>query len=114
MQYCNGICLKEGGKPGCSCSWTILRWNSLPSVPTNNINWNKLQVASQNILSTLSNATTEIPGFNSSDHTALLSNVGIPLTGSIATGFVVGFMKGSVIECLTFLRNINRWNQMRN
>ena len=30
-----------------------------------NINWNKLQVASQNILSTLSNATTEIPGFNS-------------------------------------------------
>lgn len=26
-------------------------------------------MASQNILSTLSNATTEIPGFNSSDHT---------------------------------------------
>jgi len=59
-----------------------------------NINWNKLQVASQNILSTLSNAITQIPGFNSSDHTAVLSNVGIPLTGSVATGFAVGFMKG--------------------
>ena len=59
-----------------------------------NINWNKLQVASQNILSTLSNATTEIPGFNSSDHTALLSNGGIPLTGSIAA---VGFMKGVLL-----------------
>ena len=51
-------------------------------------------MASQNILLTLSNAITQIPGFNSSDHTAVLSNVGIPLTGSVATGFAVGFMKG--------------------
>jgi uncharacterized membrane protein (Fun14 family) len=59
-----------------------------------NINWNKLQVASQNTLSTLANATTQIQGFNSSDHTTGLSNLGIPLTGSMATGFAVGFMKG--------------------
>src|SRR5215469_14633531 len=59
-----------------------------------NINWNKLQLASQNILSTLSNAIIQIPSVNSNDHTTLLSNVGIPLTGSIATGFAVGFMKG--------------------
>jgi len=59
-----------------------------------NINWNKLQMTSQNILSTLSNAITQNPGFNSSDHTAVLSNVGIPLTGSMATGFAVGFLKG--------------------
>ena len=59
-----------------------------------NINWNKLQVASQNILSTLSNAIIQIPGVNSNDHTTLLSNVGIPLTDSIATGFAVSFMKG--------------------
>jgi uncharacterized membrane protein (Fun14 family) len=59
-----------------------------------NINWNKLQVASQNILSTLSNAIIQIPGVNSNDHTTFLSNVAIPLTGSIATGFAVGFMKG--------------------
>src|SRR5215469_16272652 len=59
-----------------------------------NINWNKLQVASQNTLSTLANTTIQIPGFNSSDHTTVLSNLGIPITGSIATGFAVGFMKG--------------------
>jgi len=51
-------------------------------------------VTSQNILSTLSNAIIQIPGFNSNDHTAVLSNVSIPLTGSMATGSAVGFMKG--------------------
>jgi hypothetical protein len=56
--------------------------------------WNKPQLASQNTLSTLANATTQIPGFKSSDHTTVLSNLGIPLTGSMATGFAVGFMKG--------------------
>ncbi len=59
-----------------------------------NINWNKLQAASQNTLSTLTNATTQLPGFNSSNHIAALSNLGIPLTGSMAMGFAVGFMKG--------------------
>jgi uncharacterized membrane protein (Fun14 family) len=59
-----------------------------------NINWNKLQLASQNTLSTLVNTTSQIPGFNSNDHTTVLSNVGIPLTGSMAAGFAVGFMKG--------------------
>ena len=42
-----------------------------------NINWNKLQIASQNTFLTLTNATTQIPGFNSNDHTAALSNIGI-------------------------------------
>ena len=61
-----------------------------------NINWNKLLATSENTLSTLANATYQIPGFNSSDHTAtaVLSNLGIPLTSSMATGFAVGFMKG--------------------
>jgi uncharacterized membrane protein (Fun14 family) len=59
-----------------------------------NINWNKLQDVSQNTLTTLANATTQIPGFNKSDHLAALSNLGIPLTGSMSTGFAVGFMKG--------------------
>src|SRR5205823_2476435 len=36
--------------------------------------------ASQNSLSTLANATTQIPGMNSGDHTPALSNLGIPLT----------------------------------
>jgi len=59
-----------------------------------NINWNKLQATSQNTLSTLANATTQLPGLNSGDHVAALSNLGIPLTGSMSMGFAIGFMKG--------------------
>ena len=59
-----------------------------------NINWNKLQVVSQNAVSTL--ATTQIPGLNGSDHTIALAltNFGIPLTGSVSMGFAIGFLKG--------------------
>jgi uncharacterized membrane protein (Fun14 family) len=67
-----------------------------------NINWNKLQETSQNAVSMLSNATTQISnhlGNNTgvNNHTATMlamSNLGIPLTGSMAMGFAVGFMKG--------------------
>jgi len=61
-----------------------------------NINWNKLQAESQNAVTTLANATTQIPGFNGSGHTAALAtmNLGIPLTGSMSMGFAIGFMKG--------------------
>jgi hypothetical protein len=59
-----------------------------------NINWNKLQVTSQNTLSTLANSALQIPGFNNIDHTAVLSNLGIPITGIMSMGIAVGFMKG--------------------
>jgi uncharacterized membrane protein (Fun14 family) len=57
-----------------------------------NINWAKLQGVSQNALMTLANATTQIPG----GHTAALamSNLGIPLTGSMSIGVTIGFLKG--------------------
>jgi uncharacterized membrane protein (Fun14 family) len=60
-----------------------------------NINWNKLQVVSQNTVTTLANATTQLPGFNSGGHTTVLamSNLGIPLTGSMSAGFAIGFLK---------------------
>ena len=66
------------------------------------INWNKLQATSQNAVTTITNATTQISGHisnatDSNNHatTALaISNLGIPLTGSMAMGFAVGFMKG--------------------
>ena len=58
-----------------------------------NINWNKLQAVSQNALSTLANATTQIPGLNSSDHTIALA-LTIPLTDSMSMGFAIGFLKG--------------------
>jgi uncharacterized membrane protein (Fun14 family) len=59
-----------------------------------NINWNKLQVVSQNPVTKLANATTQIPGFNNGDHIAAISNLGIPLTGSMSIGFTIGFLKG--------------------
>lgn len=59
-----------------------------------NINWNKLQGVSQNAVTTVTNAITQIRGFSSGDHTAVLSNLGIPLTGSVSVGFTLGFLKG--------------------
>jgi uncharacterized membrane protein (Fun14 family) len=46
-----------------------------------NINWDKLNVAYHGVLSTV----TVLP---------VTTNLGIPLTGSMATGFAIGFMKG--------------------
>jgi uncharacterized membrane protein (Fun14 family) len=57
------------------------------------INWAKLQVAFQKTITTLANETTQIPGFTSSTSLAI-SNLGIPLTGSVSMGFAIGFMKG--------------------
>jgi uncharacterized membrane protein (Fun14 family) len=61
-----------------------------------NVNWTKLQAASQNTVSTIANATTQIPGFGSDHRTAALvmTNLGIPLTGSLSMGIAIGFMKG--------------------
>ena len=59
------------------------------------ISWNKIPRLFQNTANALANATTQIPVF-SSHHTASLAmtKFGIPLTGSMAMGFAVGFMKG--------------------
>lgn len=66
-----------------------------------NINWNKLQATSQNMSTMLANATTQISNHfsnttGSSSHTTVLtiSNLGIPLTGSLAMGFAIGFVRG--------------------
>jgi len=67
-----------------------------------NINWNKLQVTSQNSVTALANATTQISNHisnatDSNNHATTelaISNFGIPLTGSMAMGFAIGFMKG--------------------
>jgi uncharacterized membrane protein (Fun14 family) len=67
-----------------------------------NINWNKLEATSQNAVTTITNATTQISDHivstTSSDSHATaplaITNLGIPLTGSMAMGFAVGFMKG--------------------
>ncbi len=67
-----------------------------------NINLNKLQATSQNAATILANTTTQISNHinnisNSSNHVTnslAITNFGIPLTGSMAMGFAVGFMKG--------------------
>jgi uncharacterized membrane protein (Fun14 family) len=67
-----------------------------------NINWERLQATSQNAVTTLANATTQISNHisnvtDSNSHTTstlAISNFGIPLTGSMAMGLAVGFMKG--------------------
>jgi uncharacterized membrane protein (Fun14 family) len=77
-----------------------------------NVNWDKLQMISNSILSTIAttaNSTTigggtgpiqSILGNNSTAATSILPitstmvNLGIPLTGSTAMGFTIGFFKG--------------------
>ena len=65
------------------------------------INWNKLQQVSEGTITTLSNAIMHIPGFGDSSHAATvtassltMTSFGIPLTGSMSTGFTIGFVKG--------------------
>jgi uncharacterized membrane protein (Fun14 family) len=80
-----------------------------------NVNWDKLQIISNSVLSTIGTATNataattgggvgsiqSILGNNSTaaaTHilpiTATMANLGIPLTGSTAIGFTLGIMKG--------------------
>ena len=72
-----------------------------------NINWDKINVAYHGVLSTVTNTITNgtisegIGGSHNAASSSLLpvtttmiTNLGIPLTGSMATGFAIGFMKG--------------------
>ena len=57
---------------------------------------------SEDAITTLSNAMTQIPGFSAGDgHAAAatassltMTSFGIPLTGSMSAGFTIGFIKG--------------------
>ena len=58
-----------------------------------NINWDRLQAISEDTLTTLANATQQIPGFDGSDNVPaefVMTNLGIPLTGLLAIGFTIG------------------------
>jgi uncharacterized membrane protein (Fun14 family) len=80
-----------------------------------NVNWDKLQIISNSILSTIATTTTNattttgggvgpiqsILGNNSTAAasailpiTSTMANLGIPLTGSTVMGFAIGIMKG--------------------
>jgi ribonuclease PH len=56
---------------------------------------------SEGAITTLSNVMTQIPGISAGDDYAAvtasslaMTSFGIPLTGSMSTGFAIGFMKG--------------------
>ncbi len=53
-----------------------------------NVNWDKVEGVSKNALTALNDAAI-------SGHAAdsIVSNLGLPLTGSMAMGFAIGFMK---------------------
>lgn len=66
-----------------------------------NMNWNKLQTASQNAVTTIANATTQISthignntDINNHASPLAISNLGISLTGIMSFGFAIGFLKG--------------------
>lgn len=52
-----------------------------------NVNWDKVKLLSKNTIMGVINS--DVTGTNS-----ILSNLRLPLTGSMAVGFAVGFMKG--------------------
>jgi uncharacterized membrane protein (Fun14 family) len=53
-----------------------------------NINWERIEVVSNQAITTVSNAIIE----DSAD--SVIANLGLPLTGSMAVGFAIGFIKG--------------------
>jgi uncharacterized membrane protein (Fun14 family) len=60
-----------------------------------NINWDRLQAISEDTFTTLANAIKQIPGFDGNVQAELvMTNLGIPLAGSLAIGFTIGFMRG--------------------
>ena len=61
------------------------------------LNWDRLQTISDDALTTLANATQQIPGFDGYGNAPtelVMTNLGIPLTGSLAIEFTIGFMRG--------------------
>ena len=66
-----------------------------------NMNWDKINVAYHGVLSTVTNtiSNSTASGGVGGSHAAAsllptLTNLGIPLTGSMATGFAIGIIKG--------------------
>ena len=62
-----------------------------------NVNWDKLQGVLSTIVSTVNSAASGAIGGNHTAAASLLpplTNLGIPLTGSMATGFTIGFIGG--------------------
>ena len=57
------------------------------------INWKKLEATFMGATMTFQSIAGQITGIGDSA-SAIMTNIGIPLSGSLAAGFVVGFIKG--------------------
>lgn len=53
-----------------------------------NVNWERIEAASNQAITTVSNAITD------DSANSVIANLGLPLTGGMAVGFAIGFMKG--------------------
>ena len=54
-----------------------------------NVNWDKVEVISKSVATAISNISIDGQGTES-----IIANLGLPLTGSMAMGIAVGFMRG--------------------
>jgi uncharacterized membrane protein (Fun14 family) len=52
-----------------------------------NVNWERIEAASNQAITTVSNAIIE------DSANSVIANLGLPLTGGMAVGFAIGFMK---------------------
>jgi len=59
-----------------------------------NVDWERVQVFSQNGITWLSNALAHVSSTIDSTHSGTLTNVGIPLVSSVSAGFVLGMVRG--------------------
>jgi uncharacterized membrane protein (Fun14 family) len=59
-----------------------------------NINWDKLRGIAQSTVSSLAGLISTAGNGNNSSTLLPITSLGLPLTGSAAAGFAIGFMKG--------------------
>jgi len=57
-----------------------------------NVDWNKIQIASQNGITWVTNAITHISNTIGASHS--ISHIGIPLASSASAGLILGLAKG--------------------
>ena len=59
-----------------------------------NVDWTRIQVVSQNGITWVTNAITNISNTLGSPHSGTLSHVGIPLVSSASAGLMLGLARG--------------------
>ncbi|MFZ0510655.1 MAG: FUN14 domain-containing protein [Candidatus Nitrosopolaris sp.] len=59
-----------------------------------NIDWERVQAASQNGIGWVVDALTHVSSTIGATHSGTLSNVGIPLASSVSAGFALGLVRG--------------------